>query len=171
MAFLSILLCHSDCVMPKYISKGNGAHISWVAVADISNLPRWPHHTQLWWLCGAFWPVEGGLDKNRKRWFETQDQFRHYLLGREFLVRTDHSSLRWLCNFKGTTGSTGQVVRGGTAIPFCMTRRETFKCWDLVRPILEVLWQVLWPQLCSRSKARYTCSTTTSEFQCWSRPK
>ena len=27
-------------------------------------------------------------------------QFRHYLLGRQFLVRTDHSSLRWLLNFK-----------------------------------------------------------------------
>ena len=27
-------------------------------------------------------------------------KFRHYLLGREFLIRTDHSSLRWLCGFK-----------------------------------------------------------------------
>jgi dUTPase len=30
--------------------------------------------------------------------------FRHYLLGRRFLVRTDHSSLRWLMNFKDTKG-------------------------------------------------------------------
>ena len=27
-------------------------------------------------------------------------QFRHYLLGRKFSLRTDHSSLRWLINFK-----------------------------------------------------------------------
>ena len=27
-------------------------------------------------------------------------EFRHYLLGREFLVRTDHSALRWLLSFK-----------------------------------------------------------------------
>ena len=31
-------------------------------------------------------------------------QFRHYLLGREFLVRTDHSSLRRLGNFKEPQG-------------------------------------------------------------------
>ena len=69
------------------------------------------------------------LSKEKRRYCTTRrellavvaflKQFRHYLLGREFLVRTDHSSLRWLCNFQGTTWSTGQVVRGGTAIPFC----------------------------------------------------
>ena len=31
-------------------------------------------------------------------------QFRHYLLGRQFLVRTNHSSLRWLLNFKEPDG-------------------------------------------------------------------
>ena len=30
--------------------------------------------------------------------------FRHYLLGGEFLVRTDHNSLRWLFNFKSPEG-------------------------------------------------------------------
>ena len=29
-------------------------------------------------------------------------KFRHYLLSREFLIRTDHTSLRWLCGFKDT---------------------------------------------------------------------
>ena len=31
-------------------------------------------------------------------------QFRHYLLGRQFLVRTDHNSLRWLLNFREIDG-------------------------------------------------------------------
>ena len=30
--------------------------------------------------------------------------FRHYLLGREFEIRTDHSSLQWLLNFKNLNG-------------------------------------------------------------------
>jgi hypothetical protein len=30
--------------------------------------------------------------------------FRHYLLGREFIVRTDHSSLQWMMNFKEPQG-------------------------------------------------------------------
>ncbi len=31
-------------------------------------------------------------------------QFRHYILGREFIVRSDHSSLRWLFSFKEPQG-------------------------------------------------------------------
>ena len=30
-------------------------------------------------------------------------KFRHYLLGRQFSVRTDHSSLRWITSFKAPT--------------------------------------------------------------------
>ena len=30
--------------------------------------------------------------------------FKHYLLGREFILRTDHNSLRWLINFKDLQG-------------------------------------------------------------------
>lgn len=37
-------------------------------------------------------------------------QFRHYLLGRKFTVRTDHSSLRWLLNFKDLDGMVGRWV-------------------------------------------------------------
>ena len=32
------------------------------------------------------------------------NQFRHYLLGRRFTIRTDHSSLTWLCRFKHPEG-------------------------------------------------------------------
>jgi predicted aspartyl protease len=35
-------------------------------------------------------------------------KFRHYLLGQEFTVRTDHSSLRWLTNFKDVEGMVGR---------------------------------------------------------------
>ena len=31
-------------------------------------------------------------------------QFKHYLYGRKFLIRTDHGSLRWLMNFKSPEG-------------------------------------------------------------------
>ena len=31
-------------------------------------------------------------------------QYRHYLLGKPFVIRTDHSSLRWLMRFKGPQG-------------------------------------------------------------------
>ena len=35
-------------------------------------------------------------------------RFRHYLLGRPFLVRTDHGSLAWLCRFKNPSGQLGR---------------------------------------------------------------
>ena len=35
-------------------------------------------------------------------------QFRHYLLGQKFIVRTDHSSLAWLFRFKEPTGQLGR---------------------------------------------------------------
>ena len=31
-------------------------------------------------------------------------QFKHYLLGKQFLLRTDHGSLKWLFNFKDPQG-------------------------------------------------------------------
>lgn len=37
-------------------------------------------------------------------------QFRHYLLGRKFLVRTDHSSLKWLKNFKDPEGMVARWI-------------------------------------------------------------
>jgi hypothetical protein len=43
--------------------------------------------------------------------------FRHYLLGRKFVVRTDHHSLVWLMNFHSPqSGSAGTVVRGAEPV-------------------------------------------------------
>ena len=36
------------------------------------------------------------------------DQYRHYLIGSHFLIRTDHSSLTWLKNFKEAEGMLGR---------------------------------------------------------------
>ena len=54
------------------------------------------------------------LDSEQKNYCTTRKEllavvkltrhFRHYLLGREFTVRTDHSSLTWLLNFKEPQG-------------------------------------------------------------------
>ena len=54
------------------------------------------------------------LSKSEKRYCVTRKEllavvyfvkyFRHYLYGKEFLVRTDHSSLRWLMQFKNPEG-------------------------------------------------------------------
>lgn len=38
-------------------------------------------------------------------------QFSHYLLGREFVVRTDHSSLTWLLNFKNPQGQLARWLK------------------------------------------------------------
>jgi hypothetical protein len=54
--------------------------------------------------------------------------FKHYLYGKQFIVRTDHGSLRWLLNFKNPEGqmatflgtghdSTIFVFSGSVAIP------------------------------------------------------
>ena len=53
------------------------------------------------------------LEKSQRKYCTTRkellavltfvQQFRHYLLGRQFLIRTDHSSLRWLMSFKSPT--------------------------------------------------------------------
>jgi hypothetical protein len=38
-------------------------------------------------------------------------QFRHYLLGRHFTVRTDHNSLTWLMNFKEPQGQLARWLK------------------------------------------------------------
>ncbi len=58
------------------------------------------------------------LTKEQRRYCTTRKEllavvyftrhFRHYLLGREFDVRTDHASLIWLCRFKDPQGQLGR---------------------------------------------------------------
>lgn len=36
--------------------------------------------------------------------------FKHYLLGKEFILRTDHNSLRWLHYFQGLEGQLARWV-------------------------------------------------------------
>ena len=36
--------------------------------------------------------------------------YRHYLYGRKFKIRTDHGSLRWLCNFKDAQGQLARWI-------------------------------------------------------------
>lgn len=38
-------------------------------------------------------------------------QFRHYLLGKPFILRTDHNSLTWLLNFKEPQGQLAAGLR------------------------------------------------------------
>ena len=61
-----------------------------------------------------------GLSPEQKRYCTTRKellavvkftrQFRHYLLGRPFIIRTDHSSLTWLMNFKAPQGQLARWV-------------------------------------------------------------
>ena len=37
-------------------------------------------------------------------------QFKHFLLGRKFIIRTDHSSLRWIMSFKEPTDQTARWI-------------------------------------------------------------
>ena len=51
-------------------------------------------------------------------------QFRQYLLGRHFLVRTDHSSLRWLTNFKDAEGMVGRWLSSISPYDFEIQHRS-----------------------------------------------
>ena len=60
------------------------------------------------------------LSKSEKRYCVTRKElyalvagvkhFHHYLYGRKFLIRTDHSALRWLMNFKNPEGQTARWI-------------------------------------------------------------
>ena len=51
-------------------------------------------------------------------------QFRHYLLGKEFMVRTDHSALRWLKAFKDPQGQLARWLEVLAQYHFLIQHRE-----------------------------------------------
>ena len=53
--------------------------------------------------------------------------YRHYLLGKPFLVRTDHSSLRWLLNFKRPEGQIARWLEELSQYDFHIEHRKGVK--------------------------------------------
>ena len=51
-------------------------------------------------------------------------QYRHYLLGQEFILRTDHGSLRWLCNFKEPEGQMARWLETLAQYNFKIVHRD-----------------------------------------------
>lgn len=49
--------------------------------------------------------------------------FKHYLLGKEFILRTDHNSLRWLHNFQGLEGQLARWVEQLAAFQYKIIHR------------------------------------------------
>ena len=49
--------------------------------------------------------------------------FRHYLYGRQFLLRTDHGSLRWLFNFKEPEGQVARWIEALSTFDFDIQHR------------------------------------------------
>ena len=50
--------------------------------------------------------------------------FRHYLIGRHFTIRTDHSSLRWLQNFRNIEGMVGRWLTALSPFDFTIEHRK-----------------------------------------------
>ena len=51
-------------------------------------------------------------------------QFRHYLLGRKFRIRTDHASLKWLSRFKDAEGMVGRWITYLSTFDFELEHRK-----------------------------------------------
>ena len=77
------------------------------------------------------------LDKQQQRYSVTRrellavitfiHQFRHYLLGRKFLLRTDHGSLRWLFSFKDPQGQLARWLEALSQYDFEILHRPGLK--------------------------------------------
>ncbi len=50
-------------------------------------------------------------------------QFRHYLLGRQFLIRTDHNALRWIMTFKNPTDQMARWLEFLSSYNFKLSHR------------------------------------------------
>ena len=74
------------------------------------------------------------LDRQQQRYCVTRrellavvtfvHQFRHYLLGRKFLLRTDHNSLRWMFGFKDPQGQMARWLEVLSQYNFDIMQRE-----------------------------------------------
>lgn len=74
------------------------------------------------------------LDKHQRRYSVTRrelhavvtfiNQFRHYLLGRKFILRNDYSSLRWIFNFKDPQGQLARWLEVLSQYHFTIEHRE-----------------------------------------------
>ncbi|CAC5382088.1 unnamed protein product [Mytilus coruscus] len=77
------------------------------------------------------------LDKPQQRYSVTRrellavitfiHQFRHYLVGRKFLLRSDHASLRWLFNFKDLQGQLARWIETLSLYNFDIQHRPGVK--------------------------------------------
>ena len=52
------------------------------------------------------------------------DHFRPYLIGQQFVLRTDHGSLTWLANFKEPTGQTARWMEKLQSFNFQIQHRQ-----------------------------------------------
>lgn len=77
------------------------------------------------------------LDKSQQRYSVTRrellamvtfiHQFRHYLLGRKFSLRTDHAALKWLYNFKDPQGQLARWIESLAQYDFDICIRAGMK--------------------------------------------
>ena len=83
-------------------------------------------------------------------------QFQHYLLGRHFLIRTDHSSLAWLMRFKDTEGQLARWLEEQAQYDMQIIHRKGEKHMMMLMPCLDF---------------RTPCTTVTAieEEQRWTR--
>ena len=51
-------------------------------------------------------------------------QFRHFLLGKHFIIRTDHNSLRWLRNFRNVEGMVGRWIAALGPFDYTIVHRK-----------------------------------------------
>ena len=78
-----------------------------------------------------------GLAKEQRRYCVTRKKllavvmftrlYRHYLLGKPFLIRTDHSSLRWLLNLKRPEGQIARWLEEVSQYDFHIEHRKGYR--------------------------------------------
>ena len=72
--------------------------------------------------------------------------FRPYLLGRQFILRTDHASLTWLANFKEPIWATSKVVGTTTGVWLWnppSAWKETSKCRCTFETSMQAMWSCI----------------------------